>query len=71
MRQPKMIMEARNDAGELLLGDHPQSPFLICTENQIADYYWQKSGDRNHSASMDTIANWYAARNWRWRRKTW
>ena len=68
--EPKMVMEARNEKGELLF-DVPQPPFYECTENQIARHYFAASGDRSHSVSMGKIADWYHARNWHWRRKTW
>jgi hypothetical protein len=68
------IMEARDDQGQLLLGDHPQPPswMLKCTENQIADYYFRMSGRDEDSVTMETIAKWFReTRSWFWRRRYW
>lgn len=66
-----LYMEARDENGKLLLGNHPQPPFSVCSENEIANYYFQHSGDMSRSANLNTIYGWFNERNWRVRAKTW
>jgi hypothetical protein len=64
------IMEKRNAEGKLDLSD-PQPPFLTCTEEQITRYYFANCGHDRPSAGQEEIREWYAARGFSWREKTW
>lgn len=66
--QKKYIMEGRLKTGELDCKNEP--PFLICTLDQIAKYYYKKNPGEN-SESWDVIKAWYTERGWYWREKTW
>lgn len=68
--EPYLYLEARDENGVLLLGDHPQPPFAVTTLTQLTDHYFQKN-PTVESVSVDTIRSWYAAQGWRWRPKTW
>ena len=63
------VMESRHPDGKLNLRN-PEPPFLICTIEQISDFYYtQIPGEKPES--WETIRAWYAQQGWTWRKKTW
>lgn len=72
------IMEKRDKSRKLDMSD-PQPPFLECTYDDIAQYYFRHNPDGTGTsefghgivATQNDIRDWYASRGWYWREKTW
>jgi hypothetical protein len=63
-------MEKRTPDGQLDFSE-PSAPMSVCSEDEIAKYYFAHSGDTSYSASMETIYGWFKAKNFTVRPKTW
>ena len=67
----KYLIEAREKQGGGLKFDCEQPQVRYYTENEIADLYFRLSQDKSYSVSKETIANYFAGKNWYIREKTW
>lgn len=67
----KYCVEKRHPETGALDLSGPQPPFTEATKEEIVHYFFRQVRGGEKSFSNDEIGEWYAARGWFWRPKTW
>lgn len=63
------IVEARDDEGKLLSGEHTP-PFVTASERQLFDYYFAKHPDAHH-ATWEELRAYFREHKWSIRERYW
>lgn len=67
----RLIVEARTADGSLDFTVEPPPLWMLdTTSDAVAQYYFRRVPE-DAPNDWSTIREWYAARGWRWRERTW